>query len=51
MSTVNGRSKKKEKKEKKEKKCGACSGNMTNLKQSIFSFYIYGWTEVGVTTI
>jgi len=30
------------KKEKKGEKCGASSGHITNLKQSIFSFYIYG---------
>jgi hypothetical protein len=46
ISTVNGRSKKKEKRQK----CGAYSVNITNLKQSIF-FDVCGWTEVGVTTI
>jgi hypothetical protein len=28
---------------KKEKKCGASSGYITNLKQSFFTFDIYGW--------
>ncbi len=37
ISTFNGRSK------KKGKKCGASSRHITNLKQSIFSFDIYGW--------
>jgi hypothetical protein len=39
ISTFSGRSKKKE---KKAKNCGTRSGHITNLKQSIFSFNIYG---------
>jgi hypothetical protein len=43
ISTVNGHNKKKEKKKKPIMSC-ASSGQITNLKQSIFvPFYIYGF--------